>query len=98
MAEGEADADPGELALFDERYRWVLLQALRWLRSVPEVDLDEAEQFDAAYGFLSGFVQDFARRRGLADKLDPVKVAIVAESGPARSTVETILLHWIKSK
>lgn len=88
---------PDELPLFDERYRWVLLQSLRWLREVPEVNLDEAEQLDAAYGFLSGFVQEYVRKRGLVAKLDSMKVAVVAESNPARSTVEKILLRWVKS-
>jgi hypothetical protein len=98
MNEAENGGTAGELPLFDERYRWVLLQSLRWLRQIPEIDLDEAEQLDAAYGFLSGFVQDAARRRGIAGKLDAVKVAIVAESDSARATVEKILLDWVKSK
>lgn len=88
---------PPELPLFDERYRWVLLRALRWLRDVPEVNLDEAEQLDAAYGFLSSFVQEYVRERGLANKLDAMKVAVVAESNPARATVEKILVNWVKS-
>jgi len=92
-----AVASPGELPLFDERYRWVLLHSLRWLREVPTVNLDEAEQLEAAYGFLSGFVQEYVRRRGLTAKLDPMKVAVVAESIPARTTVEKILLSWVES-
>lgn len=93
-----AVAQPAGLPLFDERYRWVLLHALRWLRDVPGVDLDDPEQMEAAYGFLSAFVQEYVSGRGLVARLDPMRVAAVAESAAARSTVENILIDWLSSK
>jgi hypothetical protein len=86
------------MTLFDERYRWVLLRELRWLRDVESVNLDDPEQLDAAYGFLSDFVQRLATGRGLAGKLDAVRVAAIAGSDAARSTVEQILISWLGSK
>lgn len=93
----EAAADPGgaTVPLFEERYRWVLLLGLRWLRDEPGVDLDDPEQLDAAYGFLSDFVQRTIGKRGLAGKLDPEAVATIAESDAARSTVREILISWL---
>jgi hypothetical protein len=84
-------AGSAAIPLFDEQYRWALLSALRWLRRVPEVDLDDPAQLDAAYGFLSAFVQESVRKRGLLAKLDSMRVEAVAESSAARSTVESIL-------
>lgn len=91
-------ASAGELPQFDARYRWVLLFCLQWLREVPQVDLDDPEQLDAAYGFMSSFVQEYVQRRGLSGKLDPMKVAAIADSPAARSTVEKILVKWMESK
>ncbi len=89
---------PDDLRLFDERYRWVLLHALRWLRDVPAVDLDDPEQLDAAYGFLSAFVQQAVQKRALVVRLDAMKVAAIAESSSARSTVEDILVNWLAAQ
>lgn len=97
MSEPAAPEPSSSVPLFDERYRWVLLQGLRWLRDEPGVDLDEPEQFDAAYGFLSDFVQRTVQKRGLASKLDPEAVATIAESDAARSTVREILISWLEA-
>jgi hypothetical protein len=97
MSDDEIPAAPppdGDVPLFDARYRWVLLFALRWLREVPEVDLDEPEQLDAAYHFASTFVQAYLRERRLGAKLDPMRVSAVAGSRVARAVVLDLLLDW----
>lgn len=82
-----------QIPLFDVRYRWVLHFALKWLREVPdiEIDLDNTAHLKTAYNCLSAFVQQYAVERGIADKLEPMRVAAIAESAPARATVEDIL-------
>lgn len=93
-------APPSEAnaALFDARYRWVILFALQWLREVPEVDLDDPDQLDAAYHFASTFVQAYCRERRLGAKLDPMRVSAVAGSKVARATVLDLLLDWRASR
>lgn len=93
-----APPSEAEAALFDARYRWVLLFALQWLREVPEVDLDEPEQLDAAYHFASTFVQAYCRERRLDAKLDPMRVSAVAGSKVTRATVLDLLLDWTRSR
>jgi hypothetical protein len=88
----------GDLSLFDARYRWVLLFALRWLREVPEVDLDEPAQLDAAYHFASTFVRAYVRERRLSAKLDPMRVSAVAGSKVTRATVLDLLLDWLRAR
>jgi hypothetical protein len=89
-----AAADPTEdIPFFDARYRWVLLFALRWLRDANdlELDLDDPPQLRMAYELLSELVQEHVRERGLAGKLDPMRVSVIAESRSVRATVEDIL-------
>lgn len=84
---------PEGLPLFDPRYRWVLLFALRWLRDTPDVgvDLDDPDQLGLAYEILSEMVQEHVRERGLGSKPDPTHVSVIAESRSVRATVEDIL-------
>ncbi|MEZ4302695.1 MAG: hypothetical protein R3B70_47660 [Polyangiaceae bacterium] len=89
-----ASAAPGEShRLFDARYRWVLLHALKWLRSVPDIDLDldEPAQLQTAYDCMRAFVLRYVLEHDLCDDLDPMSVAAIAESAPARATVESLL-------
>lgn len=85
--------DAGALPLFDARYRWVLLFALRWLRDEKDVhiDLDDVDQLRIAYELLSRLVQEHVRQRGLAAKLDPSRVSAIAESRSVRATLLEIL-------
>src|SRR5688572_10698698 len=91
-SEGPVAAD-GTVPLFDARYRWVLLFALRWLREEPDLglDLDAPEQLGLAYALLSKMVQGHVRERGLGGKVDPMRVSAIAESRSVRQTVEDIL-------
>lgn len=93
--ESRAEAAPQSerLPLFDARYRWVLLPALRWLRDETNValDLDEQDQLQVAYDLLSRVVQEHVRERGLAETLDASRVAAIAESRVVRATVLEIL-------
>jgi hypothetical protein len=86
-------AADGTVPLFDARYRWVLLFALRWLREEPDLglDLDAPEQLGLAYALLSKMVQEHVRERRLGGKLDPMRVSAIAESRSVRQTVEDIL-------
>lgn len=91
--EGAPAAPGAEIPLFDARYRWVLLFALRWLRDEPEVglDLDDPDQLGLAYDILREMVQQHVKERGLASKLDPSRVSAIAESRSVRETVREIL-------
>ncbi len=84
----------GDLSLFDARYRWVLLFALRGLRDVEQIDLDDPEQLDAAYRFTSTFVQAYVRERRLATKLDAMRVSAIAASQSTRAVVLDMLMDW----
>ncbi len=83
-----------DMPLFDPKYRWVLLFAMRKLRDAQDIDLDDLEQFDAAYGFLSTFVREVIRARRLTARLDPMRVAAISQSNTARMAVIDLLNLW----
>src|SRR5690349_15705686 len=86
-----AGGDP----LFDARYRWVLLFALRSLRDEPDIDLDldDPEQLGLAYELLSKTVQEHVRERRLSARLDPMRVSAIADSRVVTQTLREIL-RW----